>query len=287
MDPPAPGNLPLPSLSAKRGKRKAGSVPVFFFKRGHSSRGNGNKLFPTIAYQLSLLGAELKKAISLRVEDNPSILSRSLAGQLRQLIVEPCQESITPHTLVIVIDGLDECEGNNIQQEILQFIGDAVQQLRLIHIFVASRAESHIRDIFSSSGMASCHRSMNIQESFDDVRIYLEDEFTRIQQQHKETMAAVQTPWPSPKDIDKLVKKLSGYSIYASTIIKFIDDKDFRPNERLDLVMGIAVSESTKDESPFWALDQLYMQIISQTPPAARRRPVTTTTTTMGSKCLF
>ncbi|KAJ6529471.1 hypothetical protein DFH09DRAFT_879028, partial [Mycena vulgaris] len=57
-----------------------------------------------------------------------------------------------------------------------------------------------------------------------------------------------------------LVDKSSGYFIYASTIIKFIDDKDFRPTERLQVVMGIKQSEFG---APFAALDQLYTQILS------------------------
>ncbi|KAJ7718808.1 hypothetical protein B0H16DRAFT_1337080, partial [Mycena metata] len=51
----------------------------FFFKRGHLSRGNVKKLFPTIAYQLSLLLPELKQHISHTVENDPGIVHRSLS----------------------------------------------------------------------------------------------------------------------------------------------------------------------------------------------------------------
>ncbi|KAF8203533.1 hypothetical protein K438DRAFT_1535274, partial [Mycena galopus ATCC 62051] len=60
-----------------------------------------------------------------------------------------------------------------------------------------------------------------------------------------------------------LVNKSSGYFIYAATVIKFIDDSDFRPTERLDIVMDIAEPENA---SPFSALDQLYVQILEATP---------------------
>ncbi|KAJ7892025.1 hypothetical protein B0H13DRAFT_1719727, partial [Mycena leptocephala] len=87
-------------------------------------------------------------------------------------------------------------------------------------------------------------------------------------------MARVPLPWPSPGEIRNLVEKSSGYFIYASTVIKFIDDKDCRPTERLDLIIGIALSQSPEDESPYEALDQLYMQILCQTHPATRPRLV-------------
>jgi hypothetical protein len=68
-------------------------------------------------------------------------------------------------------------------------------------------------------------------------------------------------PWPTPDVIDILVNNSSGYFIYASTIIKFVDDKKFRPTERLAIITGITEPLS---ESPFASLDQLYIQILSQ-----------------------
>ncbi|KAJ7681858.1 hypothetical protein DFH06DRAFT_951757, partial [Mycena polygramma] len=60
-----------------------------------------------------------------------------------------------------------------------------------------------------------------------------------------------------------LVEKSSGYFIYASTVIKFVDDKLFRPNERLAAVQNLS---STDSNAPFATLDQLYIQILSGVP---------------------
>jgi hypothetical protein len=242
----------------------------FFFKRGHPSRGNGNKLFMTIAYQLAYLRdlPRLKHAISQELEDDPTILDRSLLLQLQKLIITPFKESIPGRILVIVIDGLDECEGQKIQQEILQSIAQVIRHEHLpLLFFIASRPEPHISEMFCGPFLDAFHYPMNIRRSFDDVRKYLKDEFSRIHRGHPETMAIVSRPWPSTTILEHLVEKSSGYFIYASTIIKFIDDKDFRPTERLDAIMGIGSLESP-DEAPFGALDQLYIHILSQTRPA-------------------
>jgi hypothetical protein len=82
-------------------------------------------------------------------------------------------------------------------------------------------------------------------------------------------MAMVPHPWPAALVISRLVDKSSGYFIYASTVIKFIDDKYFRPTEHLEIIMGIAESDS---ESPFAALDQLYTQILVDNPQSIRPR---------------
>ncbi|KAJ7791696.1 hypothetical protein B0H14DRAFT_2277052, partial [Mycena olivaceomarginata] len=124
----------------------------FFFKREHPSRGTGNKAFPTIAYQLAPCQPELKPIMTQVVEGDPSIIYRTLSLQLRKLIIEPCQKTIRSppgRPLVIVIDGLDECEGQNIQQEILRSIWSVIHQGSLpLRFLVASRLESHIHEIF-------------------------------------------------------------------------------------------------------------------------------------------
>ncbi|KAJ7301632.1 hypothetical protein DFH08DRAFT_101564 [Mycena albidolilacea] len=194
----------------------------FFFKRGHSSRGTAKKLFPTISYQLALLKnpSDLRQVISQTVEDNPSILERSLSFQLQKLIVDPykqtfivnlCQRTLPKHPIVIVIDGLDECDSQTIQQEILRSIGNAICDAYLpLRFFIASRPEPHIRDIFAGHCLDRRYHPLNIHQSFEDVHKYLVHEFMRIHAEHHETMATVPHPWPMAEVIQKLVNKSSG-----------------------------------------------------------------------------
>ena len=109
--------------------------------------------------------------------------------------------------------------------------------------------------------LRSIHCPMNIKQSFEDIRKYLLDEFARIHREHRGTMAMILSPWPTPEVVDNLVENSSGYFIYASTVIKFIDDKNSRPTERLKFITGLKESDSG---SPFGTLDQLYIQILSQ-----------------------
>ncbi|KAJ7016409.1 hypothetical protein C8F04DRAFT_537299 [Mycena alexandri] len=236
----------------------------FFFKRGHPSRGNAHKLFPTIAYQLALHLPQLNQLISQRIERDPAVVDRSLSDQLHQLIIEPCRKTSFPQPVTVIIDGLDECDGEDIQQEILRSIGHAVCQERLpILFFFSSRPESYIRETFVGPCLEGFHRPLNIEQSFQDVRKYLLVELGRIHREHQTTMATVPSLWPQSEIVEKLVQKSSGYFIYASTVVKFIDDKRFRPVDRLDIILGIKNSIS---RSPFDALDQLYQQILCGVP---------------------
>ncbi|KAJ7845015.1 hypothetical protein B0H14DRAFT_3685182, partial [Mycena olivaceomarginata] len=235
----------------------------FFFKRLHPSRGTGNRLFPTIAYQLALHLPELKTAISQIVEDDPSSVNRALLTQLQKLIIKPCRQSICTGAFVIVIDGLDECENPNTQEEILRSIGIVIQDAPLpFRIFLASRPEPHIHDIFVGP-LDQKYLSVNVNQASEEVRQFLVREFARIRREHRDTMAMVPHPWPSLNVIDNLVAKSSGYFIYASTVIKFVDDRNFRPPEQLDIIIGMSPPDS---EAPFSALDQLYTEILSKVP---------------------
>ncbi|KAJ6551849.1 hypothetical protein B0H19DRAFT_903985, partial [Mycena capillaripes] len=243
-------------------KEKGTLGASFFFKRAHSSRGHAKRLFTTIAYQLALHLPEVNHHISQSMENDPSLVDKSISIQLQKLIVEPFQQftSTLTHPLVIVIDGLDECEGQNIQQEILCSIGRVFNEQWLpLQFLVTSRPEPQIREVFADT-LNGIHCPVNIKQSFEDIRKYLLDEFARIHREHRATMSSVPAPWPSPDIINHLVKTSSGYFIYVSTVIKFIDDKNFRPAERLEVILGVKESDF---ESPFAALDQLYTQILS------------------------
>ncbi|KAJ7239710.1 hypothetical protein C8J57DRAFT_1727302 [Mycena rebaudengoi] len=298
-----------------RNLQKAGRLGgAFFFKRGHPTRGNANVLFATLAYQLALNNRNLHSPISQSVEDNPSVVGRSMDVQLRQLIVEPCTNphaiwqrrrqrlrqglrqsveddpSVVEETidaqlhqllgepfqsltdcppLILLIDGLDECYNESTQQEIIRLIRGSVavhREFRAFRFLVASRPEAHIRETFEDHSLNGILDSIHIKRSFEDIWTYFLGEFARIHREHR-TMVDVPTPWPSFEILANLVDKSSGYFVYASTVIKFIDDRDFHPTQRLTIIQNLSPSEF---DVPFAALDQLYTQILSDVPAQFR-----------------
>ncbi|KAJ7618019.1 hypothetical protein FB45DRAFT_705394, partial [Roridomyces roridus] len=237
----------------------------YFFKRGHPTRSNDRVLFPTLAYQLAIFEPSLKSSISERVEANPTLVSTSIAAQLKELIVEPCRLAAGCVHRILLIDGLDECDGILVQQEILRSICDIVSapHTLTIKVIIASRPEPDIREILGTPSFRGL-TMINVEQSFADVRIFLRGEFARIRKEHHSTMSRIHFPWPSDDVLSQLVNKSSGYFIYAATVIKFVDDKYFRPTEQLKIIMN--TNSHSSDVSPFGSLDQLYRQILSQVP---------------------
>ncbi|KAF8137739.1 hypothetical protein K438DRAFT_735392 [Mycena galopus ATCC 62051] len=247
----------------------------FFFKRGHATRGNGKTLFATIAYQLALGVQWLKAPISNIVEDDPSIIVRSIKIQLQKLISEPCRlhnVGGTRDPITTVIDGLDECEGQDVQEEILRAVRNCTAEYNLpLRFIIASRPEPHICEMFESPFYKGRYQPFNVHQSFDDVEKYLCDEFARIHREHHDTMANIPLPWPLPDILEQLVRKSSGHFIYVSTIIKFVDDKNYRPTERLAIVQQ---QDTVKCCSAFDPIDQLYMIILCSAQRQAQLVPI-------------
>jgi hypothetical protein len=167
-----------------------------------------------------------------------------------------------PQTLLL--DGLDECQDQGTQLEILCLIASAVQgHPRTFRFLIASRPEVHIRNTFQEPFFFGIFRSLNVEQSFEDIWTYFRDEFARIRREHRDTMGNVPSPWPSLDVLDNLVENSSGYFVYASTVIKFIDDKYSRPTHQLAAILDLPRSDSN---TPFTSLDQLYIQILTGVP---------------------
>ncbi|RXW12667.1 hypothetical protein EST38_g13187 [Candolleomyces aberdarensis] len=126
---------------------------AFFFSAADPTRNNLSCIVPTIACQLGLHNPALRDAIGKAVEDNPLIFKKRLGTQMESLIVTPFQRvcesgrldsSTFPHA--ILIDGLDECSGEDNQEELLSTVKHCLLDKDLpFRIFITSRPEWAIR----------------------------------------------------------------------------------------------------------------------------------------------
>ncbi|KAK7042816.1 hypothetical protein R3P38DRAFT_3449501 [Favolaschia claudopus] len=88
--------------------------------------------------------------------------------------------------------------------------------------------------------------------------------FQRIRATH-ECLHMVPTLWPGDMVVESFVSRSSGHFVYASTVIKFVDDRDWNPEERIKIILGIERAPLWS-ASPFSALDQLYTGILADVP---------------------
>ncbi|KAJ7478213.1 hypothetical protein FB451DRAFT_182614 [Mycena latifolia] len=236
----------------------------FFFRRGHSKRGSWHGLCATIAYQLATSVPELRPPISKAVEADRLIMGRSMTVQFHKLLVEAFSSTRDLELMpVIVLDGLDECEGHRVQQEILRLFIGAIRDHQLpVRLLITSRPEPNIREIFETVETLAicCHLVLSADDSaYRDIRIYLGDEFSRIRREYLTRGVDLGTVWPGPAAVEHLVERSSGIFVYVTTVIRFIDDEYSHPADRLASVLSL----DPRSTAPF---DDLYTEVLSVVP---------------------
>ncbi|KAK7028062.1 hypothetical protein VNI00_015013 [Paramarasmius palmivorus] len=286
-----PNNEPLCWLSGPAGVGKSaiaqtiaettneGSlIASFFFWRGDPQRNNPSKLFLVIAHGLALRYPELRHSIGQVIREKPSILKASVDVQLQKLIIEPLFQFTTVDLDgLVIIDALDECSGEKEQRHVLCMIESIFSKIqgRLPRILLCSRPEPAIQETLSTLDKDLHVHRLTLDDDWEsrwDIENFLTTEFTRIRNCDRCKNLDFPVPWPSPSQIWSLSGNACGQFIYATTIIRFIDDGFYNPCEQLQKVLGQQKNDSEDGDSPFTPLNALYHQILSSYPKAKQKQ---------------
>ncbi|KAJ3494756.1 hypothetical protein NLJ89_g10739 [Agrocybe chaxingu] len=260
----------------------------FFFQRNVQQLNSPRCLVTTLAYQLAIAFPELGDWINEVVGQDPSILDKTIEQQLQKLVIDPALATDFARShrrVVFVIDGLDECVSEKPQCQIIRLINSIFKHHRAPFCFIiASRPEPWIRDEFETDVFKHNLQQVSLEQSNDtdqDIRTFLTQEFVDMCEspRHAYSMSDITKPWPPPKDINVLVHRASGQFIYAVTVLRFVDDPNYHPPDRLRLVLDIPLT--TAQLNPLAELDKLYMQIMGTCVDKKRTLDVLATLLTM------
>ncbi|PPQ91078.1 hypothetical protein CVT25_014711 [Psilocybe cyanescens] len=240
----------------------------FFFWRDDPQRGTAKLLVTTLAYQLAVkLPPVFRERLGLAFENDPLITTRSLDAQFKTLVREPLLELLhsgfsTNNHLVIVIDGLDECNDPKVQARIIDISFSLLHSRDLpLKILISSRPEIDISSSFDRKPFSTLARIAldDGYQSEQDIRLFLADKCNEIKTQHR-LRSYIPIEWPAKDSLNALVRKSSGQFIYASTVVKYVASPRHRPTHRLEVVLGIQLPKA--GDSPFAELDALYRHIL-------------------------
>ncbi|KAF7759889.1 hypothetical protein Agabi119p4_11584 [Agaricus bisporus var. burnettii] len=250
---------------------------TIFFSR-HNARGNGAKAITTIAYQIAAKLEPYRLFIENEVARDPFILQKPLPIQFDQFIVKPFMHQciLDPLSrLLIIIDGLDECNNSSTQLQLLRLISDfciSYPSSPVVWI-IASRPEQHIVSLISQSHVKRISERDDIPTESDEAQKDVE----RFLRHELEKQMALITPrenslrWPLDSDIFKIAAVASGLFVYASTVVRYIKDPTpGDPISQFDDILKFIESGTDSSVSglylPLVQLDALYTFIMSKIP---------------------
>ena len=200
------GKSAIAKSCAEKTAEKGRLGASFFFSRTQHVD-DPLRFFTTIAHQLSTKIDEYRKALDPRIQRNPALLTKGIDAQFRELIIEPFLElagrNMGVQDKTVIIDGLDECDGDPTQSKIMELVAKSVKEhgdkIPLLWAFF-SRPESHIDREFSSYSSSHLFSKVELpmSESNDgDIKRYFRDKLRPL--------AYVNTVWPSEFETTQLI----------------------------------------------------------------------------------
>jgi len=252
------------------------SVSAFFASNRIADCSDGNRIVATLAVQLIQALPSTAKYIDRALRNDPHLLSKGLEVQMNALIVEPIKRiamitrflsAITmgyiTYPTLIVMDGLDEVTGKDVQVDLITIIGNTMRNVRLpLRFLVASRPEPHIVDAIDKLRSQFPEDRVSIMDLREDtlihrdIRRYFKAKFEEIRGKDP----YLPPDWPGEDAVDQLVDKASGQFIYATTIIPYIMFEYHSPAKRLAVIQGLL--EKPPGDEPYQNLDELYSLIV-------------------------
>ncbi|KAF9439589.1 hypothetical protein P691DRAFT_649316, partial [Macrolepiota fuliginosa MF-IS2] len=236
-----------------------------------NQRDDPQRLFTTISYQWASKHKPYAEILKSTIHADPTIVEKELPHQFHHLFVLPLQEleangEDIPER-VVIIDGLDECAGETAQRAIIQVIAASIRHNTTPFLWIfCSRLEPHLVATFKSRAISVATRQEELTVSRDidkEIAKYLTDELSGIAEEH-----GLPRPWPRERDVGTLINLSSGLFIYASTVIRFISDRNsFGPEDQLRAILALATSVAGEpSEHPLSELDFFYLLIIQRIP---------------------
>ncbi|RXW20840.1 hypothetical protein EST38_g5023 [Candolleomyces aberdarensis] len=268
---------------------------TFHFWRTSPERNSPARFIITIAYQLAMSVPELTPHIENAVKRNPMILRKTLEVQLMKLIVEPFKAlgelENMPNRLVIV-DGLDECinsdqeytvdrryaeDQEKVQIRILDIIHNLQSHRLPLSFLILSRPEAWIGQHMQSASFERIVEAVDLYAVGDhmkDTETYIRAELSRIAARIRGdgTPERGDEEWPGEWVVQTFVQRTNGHMLYASTIIRHIDNPYDDPRKLLErLPESYAYGNfDLAHSSPFSSLNALYMHIMQSCPKSNR-----------------
>jgi len=258
---PGIGKSAITASIAKECKRRRVLWAQYFINRNDARTVDPRFFFPSIAQQMSRSSRAVEYAVQETLKDQPDLMNEDISiGQATKLFVNTIQvasKSKPTSPVVVVIDALDETDFKRLADAVEIFSKVIIDLPCNAKVFVSSRAEDIIRDIFGPqlTNARVRHMHLSAKDSIPEVTRFLEKKISGIMNKHHISWSQ----WGEER-MKRLCTQASGLFIWAVTAIEYIQAEiEDSGRECLGVVLDELNANGMDD------INELYLAILNRT----------------------
>ena len=120
------------------------------------------------------------------------------------------------HSLIFVIDTLDECDNTQSRRDVLKSLTNAATLAPWLKIVITSRLEADIKCFFNGpAGLSHLSYDLAIDlKASDDLRTFAQSQFDSVAKHWH-----LSTPWPNEADFNRIISCANGLFIFIKTLV--------------------------------------------------------------------
>ena len=217
---------------------------TFFCRRDDPNLNEPRNILPTLIHQLAIVFPPFRSIVAKELHRDPHVTPTSMKETFLPDLIRALRRR-PMHTLVFVVDALDETSGSASQLGTLRALTDAAAQVTWLRIIITSRPEIDIKRFFDAPSHPS-HIRYDLaadQEASGDLRTFTQSLFDKVAEKWY-----LPTPWPEQSLFNRVIFRANGLFIFIKTIVLTLEYCS-NPTESL---------EATLEYSATTGLNSLY-----------------------------
>ena len=202
------------SICASLHKRNS-LAGAFFCRRDDPNLSEPINILPTLIHKLAILFPPFRSIVAKHLRDDPNLTPGSMQGSLLLDFIRSLP-SHPEHTLVFVIDALDECGDAKTRPRLLRVLTNAAAQAPWLKIIITSRTEVDIQHFFDTLTQSSYlpYDLATDRDSSADLRAFARSQFDLVA-----TRWHLDAPWPGESDFNRVISRANGLFIFIKTLV--------------------------------------------------------------------
>ena len=185
---------------------------AFFCRRDDANLSDPRNILPTLIHKLAKIFPHFRTIVAEHLREDTSLTPQSMEATLFVNFIRSLRRPPRQHTLVFVIDALDECGDSQSRPSILNVLKSAAALAPWLKIIITSRPEVDI--IQSFLDIPTKYDLGTDVEAKDDLRTFARSQFNFVASKWH-----LATPWPAEPLFNRVVSQANGLFIFIKTFI--------------------------------------------------------------------